>query len=49
VVISQFSHMVYPSMLVHQSLVRWEYDGNVVHAEDQDVWDPAQWRAFRRG
>jgi hypothetical protein len=40
--------MVYPSMLVHQSLVRWEYDGHIVYAEDQDVWDPVQWRAFRR-
>ncbi len=48
VVISQFSHLVYPSMLVHQSLVRWEYDGGIAYAEDQDVWDPAQWRAFRR-
>jgi hypothetical protein len=48
VVASQFSHMVYPSMLVHQSLVRWEYDGHIVYAEDQDVWDPVQWRAFRR-
>ena len=48
VVISQFSHLVYPSMLVHQSLVRWDYAGNNVYAEDQDVWDPIQWRAFRR-
>jgi hypothetical protein len=48
VVVSQFSHLVYPSMLVHQSLVRWDYDGNTVYAEDQDVWDPVQWRAFRR-
>lgn len=48
VVVSQFSSLVYPSMLVHQSLVRWEYDGHTVFAEDQDVWDPMQWRAFRR-
>ncbi len=48
VVVSQFSNLVYPSMLVHQSLVRWEYDDYTVHAEDQDVWDPVQWRAFRR-
>lgn len=48
VVISQFSHFVYPSMLVHQSLIRWDYNGNTVYAEDQDVWDPVQWRAFRR-
>ena len=47
-VISQFSHLVYPSMLVHQSLVRWECDDHTAYAEDQDVWDPLQWRAFRR-
>jgi hypothetical protein len=29
-------------------LVRWEYDGHIIYAEDQDVWDPLQWRSFRR-
>lgn len=47
--LTRYTNLVYPSMLVHQSLVRWEYDDHVVYAEDQDVWDPAQWRAFRRG
>ncbi|MCV7282378.1 hypothetical protein H7J88_22355 [Mycolicibacterium flavescens] len=47
-VVSQFTNLVYPSMLVHQSLVEWSYAGATVYAEDQDVWDPAQWRAFRR-
>jgi hypothetical protein len=35
-------------MLVHQSLVRLDYDGNTDYAEDQDVWDPVQCRALRR-
>ncbi|MGV0793290.1 DUF7065 domain-containing protein [Mycolicibacterium sp. XJ1819] len=47
-VLSQFTNLVYPSMLVHQSLVAWDYAGTTVFAEDQDVWDPVQWRAFRR-
>jgi hypothetical protein len=47
-VVSQFTNQVYPSMLVHQSLVEWDYAGTTTFAEDQDVWDPAQWRAFRR-
>jgi len=37
------------ALLSHQSLVRWDYDGHTVYDEDQDVWDPVQWRAFRRG
>jgi hypothetical protein len=46
--VSRYTNLIYPSMLVHQSLMRWEYDGNVAYAEDQDVWDPVQWRVFRR-
>lgn len=47
-VVTRFSHLIYPSMLVHQGLVRWETDLGTAWAEDQDVWDPRQWRAFRR-
>lgn len=46
--ISRYTNMIYPSMLVHQSLMHWEFDGHSAYAEDQDVWDPAQWRAYRR-
>jgi hypothetical protein len=46
--LTRYTNLIYPSMLVHQSLVRWEYDGHVAYAEDQDVWDPKQWRTFRR-
>jgi hypothetical protein len=48
VAVAQFSHLGYPSMLVQQGMVRWEYDDSIVYAEDQDVWDPVQWRALRR-
>jgi hypothetical protein len=46
--LSRYTNLIYPSMLVHQSLVRWEYNGQTVYSEDQDVWDPVQWRSFRR-
>ena len=46
--LTRYTNLIYPSMLVHQSLMRWEYDGHVAYAEDQDVWDPKQWRASRR-
>jgi hypothetical protein len=45
---TRFTNLVYPSMLVHQSLVYWEFDGASAYAEDQDVWDPVDWRACRR-
>jgi hypothetical protein len=37
------------SMLSWMSLVEWDVGGRVVVGEDQDIWSPSIWRAFRRG
>jgi hypothetical protein len=34
-------------MLAWDSLVRWDFDGNVCWGEDQDIWTPRLWRALK--
>ena len=36
------------SMLSWMSLVEWDVDGRIVIGEDQEIWSPSIWRAFRR-
>jgi hypothetical protein len=36
------------SMLSWMSLVEWDLDGVKVLGEDQEIWSPSIWRAFRR-
>ncbi|HJQ45367.1 MAG TPA: hypothetical protein VJ870_03440 [Amycolatopsis sp.] len=36
------------SMLSWMSLVEWDVDGRVIVGEDQEIWSPSIWRAFRR-
>jgi hypothetical protein len=38
-----------PNMLSWMSLVEWEVRGRTVWGEDQEIWSPSIWRAFRRG
>jgi hypothetical protein len=38
-----------PNMLSWMSLVEWEVGGRTVWGEDQEIWSPSIWRAFRRG
>jgi hypothetical protein len=38
-----------PSMLSWMSLVEWDVRGQTVLGEDQEIWSPSIWRAFRRG
>ncbi|MDF3309554.1 hypothetical protein P3H15_31540 [Rhodococcus sp. T2V] len=35
------------SMLSWMSLVDWDVDGRIVVGEDQEIWSPSIWRAFR--
>ena len=35
------------SMLSWMSLVDWDIDGEIVVGEDQEIWSPSIWRAFR--
>ena len=37
----------YPSMLVLNSLTRWDLNGEEAWGEDQDTWSPRRWRDFR--
>ncbi len=34
-------------MLAWDSLVKWSFDGGVCWGEDQDIWTPRLWRAFK--
>lgn len=38
-----------PNMLSWMSLVEWELRGATVLGEDQEIWSPSIWHAFRRG
>jgi len=37
----------YPSMFCWNGLVEWGFDGAHGFGEDQDVWHPRRWRAFK--
>jgi hypothetical protein len=37
------------NMLSWMSLVEWRVDGRTLVGEDQEIWSPSIWRAFRRG
>lgn len=37
-----------PNMLSWMGLVEWTVDGTTVVGEDQEIWSPSIWRAFRR-
>jgi len=37
-----------PNMFSWMSLVEWSYGGRVVLGEDQEIWSPSLWRAFRQ-
>lgn len=47
VVTSRQVFTAYPSMFCWNSLVSWTLDGQHCWGEDQDVWHPRKWRAFR--
>jgi hypothetical protein len=38
-----------PNMLSWMSLVEWQLDGGTALGEDQEIWSPSLWHAFRRG
>jgi hypothetical protein len=38
-----------PNMLSWMSLVEWDLHGTTVLGEDQEIWSPSIWHAFRRG
>lgn len=38
-----------PNMLSWMSLVEWDWRGTSVLGEDQEIWSPSIWHAFRRG
>ena len=38
-----------PNMLSWMGLVEWDYRGRAVLGEDQEIWSPSIWHAFRRG
>lgn len=49
VVIGSIALAANPNMMSWMNLVRWTVNGSTVVGEDQEIWSPSIWRAFRRG
>jgi hypothetical protein len=47
VTVSRLFIPAYPSMLVINSLTRWDLHGEEGWGEDQDTWSPRRWRDFK--
>ena len=47
--VNRVAFTAFPGMFCWLSLTRWDLGGQVAWGENQDVWPPGAWRAYRSG